>query len=58
MVEMPQGEQQGPGGGVVPRVLWGRGLTGGCSLPQHCIAEKVRTIRKYRSRPLCEYGGG
>lgn len=23
---------------------------------QHCIAEKVRTIRKYRSRPLCEWG--
>uniref|UniRef100_A0A8D2PPU8 Rap guanine nucleotide exchange factor like 1 n=1 Tax=Zosterops lateralis melanops TaxID=1220523 RepID=A0A8D2PPU8_ZOSLA len=22
----------------------------------HCIAEKVRTVRKYRSRPLCEWG--
>lgn len=45
--------------GELGRVLRGWGLTGGvCALPQHCIAEKVRTIRKYRSRPLCEYGGG
>lgn len=27
-------------------------------MPQHCIAEKVRTVRKYRSRPLCEWGDG
>lgn len=24
---------------------------------QHSVAEKVRTVRKYRSRPLCEYPG-
>lgn len=27
------------------------------SFSQHSVAEKVRTIRKYRSRPLCEYPG-
>lgn len=26
-------------------------------ISQHSVAEKVRTVRKYRSRPLCEYLG-
>jgi hypothetical protein len=33
--------------------FWGLFLV----ISQHSVAEKVRTIRKYRSRPLCEYPG-